>query len=88
MNFWVVSNIGTYLSCEHTERQRQAANAGLWWRLKIGPRPIPKRHNIYANTSGNTSIDIDTQRVYTLKLHFYDFSDFYINLKIFHIFKD
>ena len=21
-----------------------AANAGLWWRLKIGPRPIPKHH--------------------------------------------
>ena len=21
-----------------------AANNGLWWRLKIDPRPIPKRH--------------------------------------------
>ena len=22
-----------------------AANAGLWWHLKIGPRPIPKHHH-------------------------------------------
>ena len=36
------------------------ANASLWWHLKIGPRPIPKRH-VYANTSGNASVDADVR---------------------------